>query len=170
MSLSVFWRGSLCELRFFYVMKSSMGKACCGFGHREVFDNVTVKLYSTVIKSIENGYDVFYTGAMGQFDNLFSSAVRKAKKKYPHIKLICVKPYLTQDINTNKDFYEIMYDDVIVPNDLAGIHPKAAIKARNRWIVDNSEMVLAYIIRNHGGAYEAVKYAQQNNKSIYIIK
>ena len=107
-------------------------KACCGFGHRNVFENIEDKLYTAVMNAAHQGCEIFYTGAMGEFDSLFSSAVRKAKKVYPNITLICVKPYFTNDINTDKDYYAALYDDIIIPDELAAIHPKAAIKARNR--------------------------------------
>ena len=97
-------------------------KACCGFGHRNVFENISSKLDNAVEEAIAQGCEIFYTGAMGDFDSLFSSAVRSAKKVYPHIKLIGVKPYLTNDINTDKDYYTALYDDIIIPDDLAGIH------------------------------------------------
>ena len=119
-----------------------------------------------IINAAEQGCEIFYTGAMGDFDSLFSSSVRKVKKSYPNIKLICVKPYFTNDINTDRDYYVVMYDDVIIPDELADIHPKAAIKARNRWIIDNSDMVLMYTIRNEGGAYEAKRYAERKSKTI----
>ena len=106
---------------------------------------------------------------MGEFDSLFSSAVRKAKKTYPNIKLICVKPYFTNDINIDKDYYAALYDDIIIPDELAGIHPKAAIKARNRWIIDNSDIVLIYTVRNFGGAYEAKRFAERNGKRLIKI-
>ena len=146
-----------------------MKKACCGFGHRNVFENIEDKLYTSVMSAAERGCEIFYTGAMGEFDSLFSSAVRKAKKTYPNIKLICVKPYFTNDINIDKDYYAALYDDIIIPDELAGIHPKAAIKARNRWMIDNSDIVLIYTVRNYGGAYEAKQYAQHENKAIIII-
>jgi len=144
-------------------------KACCGFGHRNVFENIRDKLDNAVEIAIAQGCGMFYTGAMGDFDSLFSSAVRSAKKVYPYIKLICVKPYFTTDINTDKDYYAALYDDIIIPDELAGIHPKAAIKARNRWMIDNSDIVLIYTVRNYGGAYEAKQYAQHENKAIIII-
>lgn len=77
-------------------------KAYCGFGHRNVFENISIKLDNAVEEAIAQGCEIFYTGAMGKFDSLFSSAVRSAKKTYQHIKLICVKPYFTNDINTNR--------------------------------------------------------------------
>ena len=58
-------------------------KACCGFGHREVFANITEQLDKAVLEAAEQGCIIFYTGAMGQFDSLFCSAVRKAKRSYP---------------------------------------------------------------------------------------
>ena len=144
-------------------------KACCGFGHRNVFENISSKLDNAVEEAIAQGCEIFYTGAMGDFDSLFSSAVRSAKKVYPHIKLIGVKPYFTNDINTDKDYYTALYDDIIIPDELAGIHPKAAIKARNRWMIDNGDIVLIYTVRNYGGAYEAKRYAERIHKSIKII-
>ena len=143
-------------------------KACCGFGHRNVFENIVDRLDSVVEAVILQGCDVFYSGAMGDFDSLFSSTVRKAKKKHPHIKLICVKPYFTNDINTDRDYYNAMYDDVIIPPEIIGVHYKAAIKERNRWIIDNCNVVLVYIIRDYGGAFDAMKYALKRKK--YVIK
>lgn len=144
-------------------------KACCGFGHRNVFENISSKIDNTVEEAISQGCEIFYTGAMGEFDSLFSSAVRKAKKSYPNIKLICVKPYFTNDINTNGEYYASLYDDIIIPDEIADVHPKAAIKARNRWIIDNSDIVLIYTVRNYGGAYEAKRFAERNSKRLVII-
>ena len=146
-----------------------MKKACCGFGHRNVFENIEDKVYAAVMNAANQDCEVFYTGAMGEFDSLFLSAVRKTKKVYPNIKLICVKPYFTNDINTDRDYYAALYDDIIIPDELAGIHPKAAIKARNRWMIDNSDIVLIYTVRNYGGAYEAKRYAERKGKVIFFI-
>ena len=114
---------------------------------------------NAIESAIQQGCEIFYTGAMGEFDSLCSSAVRKAKKSHPHIMLICVKPYFTNDINIDRDYYAAMYDDVIIPTELIGVHYKAAIKARNRWMIDNSDVVMVYTIREYGGAFDAMKYA-----------
>ena len=143
-------------------------KACCGFGHRNVFENIGDKLDSAVEMAIQQGCEIFYTGAMGEFDSLFSSVVRRAKTIYPHIRLICVKPYFTNDIHTDRDYYHAMYDDVIIPPEIIGVHYKAAIKARNRRMIDNSDVVLIYTVRNYGGAYDARKYAERQDK--YVIE
>ena len=147
-------------------MEKQIKKACCGFGHRQVFSNITEQLDKAVLDAAEKGCEIFYTGAMGDFDDLFSSAVRKAKRCNPNIKLICVKPYMTQDINENGEYLYSLYDDIIIPTELTDVHYKAAITKRNQWIIQNSEMVIVYTVRNYGGAYKAMKYAQKNNKTI----
>ena len=62
-----------------------------------------------------------------------------------------------------------MYDDVIIPPELIGVHYKAAIKARNRWMIDNSDVVMAYTIRDYGGAFDAMKYAIKNGRNVIKI-
>ena len=143
--------------------------ACCGFGHRDVLEKIDDAVYTAVLKAAEQGCDIFYTGAMGEFDSLFSSAVRKVKKTYPKIKLICVKSYFTNDLNTNGEYYAALYDDIFIPDELAEIHPKAAIKYRNRWMIDHSDIVLIYTKRTYGGAYEARRYAERIGKEIVYI-
>ena len=144
-------------------------RACCGFGHRDVLEKIDDAVYTAVLKAAEQGCDIFYTGAMGEFDSLFSSAVRKVKKTYPKIKLICVKSYFTNDLNTNGEYYAALYDDIFIPDELAEIHPKAAIKYRNRWMIDHSDIVLIYTKRSYGGAYEARRYAERIGKEMVYI-
>ena len=141
-------------------------KTCCGFGHRMILADIDDCLYKEIIKAIEAGYELFYTGSMGEFDALFSTIVRRAKTKYPQIKLVCVKPYFTNDLNTNKEYYSTFYDDIIIPSQIIGVHYKAAIKARNRWIVDHSDLIFSYIIRNYGGAANTIKYAYNCGKRV----
>ena len=143
--------------------------ACCGFGHRDVLEKIDDAVYTAVLKVAEQGCEIFYTGAMGEFDSLFSSAVRKVKKTYPKIKLICVKSYFTNDLNINGEYYAALYDDVIIPDELADIHPKAAIKYRNCWMIDHSDIILIYTQRAFGGAYEARRYAEKIEKEMVYI-
>ncbi len=77
-----------------------MKKACCGFGHRNVFENIEDKLYTAVMNAAERGCEIFYTGAMGEFDSLFSSAVRLALR---NLSLISVLIFLSRiSISTSK--------------------------------------------------------------------
>ena len=69
--------------------------------------NIENSLHFAVFKAAEDGCEIFYTGAMGDFDAQFSASVRRVKASFPHIKLICVKPYFSNDVNTNKELYHL---------------------------------------------------------------
>ena len=58
-------------------MEKQIKKACCGFGHRQVFENITEQLDKAVLDAAEKGCEIFYTGAMGDFDSLFPSERQK---------------------------------------------------------------------------------------------
>ena len=77
-----------------------------------------------------------------------------------------VLPYMMAKINTDKDFYKNLYDDIIIPMELSDTHYKSAITKRNRWIIDRSDFLIAYVYRDFGGAYTTLKYANRMNKEI----
>ena len=141
-------------------------KACCGFGHRDVFENISEQLYNTLFQIAEQGCKTFYTGGMGDFDKMFSSAVRSIKKSYPDIKLICVKPYLTKEINEDGNYLFNIYDDIIIPTELADIHYKSVITKRNRLMINWSDIVVGYVKREYGGAYSALRYAEKQGAEV----
>ena len=143
---------------------------CTFAGHREVYQAGIDKEIEKAINELlqtDNEF-VFYTGGMGKFDDMCSSAVRSAKRQYPHlnISLLLILPYMLNRLNTDKAYYESRYDGIIIPVDLAGVHYKAAITKRNRWMVDRASCLIAYVYRDFGGAVETVKYAQKKGKRV----
>lgn len=147
-----------------------MSIICCGFGHRDLFCNIQTELQEIVEYLItEKGVDAFYTGGMGEFDSEFTNAVRAAKTKYDNISIILIKPYFSNELNTNKEYYEYRYDEVMICEESSVVHPKAAIGKRNRCMVDHSSFVVACIRREYGGAYTALQYAKRNNKQIFML-
>lgn len=95
-----------------------------------MFENITDKVYEVVLEASKQGCEVFYTGAMGRFDELFSSAVRSLKKANQNTKLICVKSYFSKEINENREYLFSLYDDIIIPTELADVHYKKIITKR----------------------------------------
>ena len=142
-------------------------KICCGFGHREIRQNIEARLAKEIESAIaEQGVTVFYTGGQGRFDALFASAVRTAKQKHSRIKLVLVKPYFSNELNTNKAYYEALFDDVIIPQELLGVHYKSAITQRNRFMAEQADLIICFVAHEHGGAYAAVQYAKTINKPV----
>ena len=164
---------------------------CCGFGHRVMLMDVEKPLRETLERLVEErGVSLFYTGGMGEFDELFARTVRSMKRECPSLRLVLVMPYLTRELSTGKQrygaayggqiaratydgpghgWYEALYDEILIPAELDGVHPKAAIGLRNRWMVDRSDSVIAALHRDFGGAAEAVRYAEKVGKKVVRI-
>lgn len=136
---------------------------CTFAGHRNVFDSsIEAKVRSSIDELLQEDDEfIFYTGGIGEFDDLCSTAVRAAKKKYINkkIKLILCEPYMKQSINKNKEFLYTLYDDIEIPITLMGCHPKGAIEKRNRLMVEQSDFLIAYVTQENGGAFRTLKYA-----------
>ncbi len=60
------------------------------------------------------------------------------------------------------------YDHILIPEGVYGAHHKAAITKKNRWMVEQSDLVIAYIERALGGAYTAMKYAEKQKKKLLV--
>ena len=142
---------------------------CTFAGHAEVHAHICDKLTET-IENCLNGVDeaIFYVGGRGEFDALAASAVRKAKNRHKEqdIRLYLVEPYMSVQLNRNKEYYAELYDDIIIPIELMGAHPKAAIIKRNRLMVDWSDILIAFVYRDFGGALQTLCYAQRKHKRI----
>ena len=154
-------------------MKKGMTEmiTCTFAGHKEVYQSGISDALDRAIAGIlsqdEDSF-CFLVGGMGQFDGMCAAAVRKAKRLFPDksITLCLVLPYFKQELNESKEYYEQMYDDVYIPMELTGVHPKGAITKRNRLMVNQSDYLIAYVCREYGGAYSTLKYAQKRNLKI----
>ncbi len=136
-------------------------------GHRYIEENYDLedKIYKIVKEKLANEeYVELYVGHSGEFDTLAASAVKRAQKslEISNSSLILTLPYIMKDI----ELYERFYDDVIIP--IPKTHPKSAITKRNCWMVDNCDLLIAYVLpERRGGALTALKYAKK--KGIKII-
>lgn len=137
------------------------------FGHREIEDlrEVEQKLLRVIRElALSKKYISFMLGRNGEFDTLAASAIRIFRKASynSECELVLVLPYTVKDI----EFYEGYYDSIIIPPLAGAAHPKLAIRTKNQWMVNNSDLVIAYVEHSHGGAYEAIKYAEKKGKKI----
>ena len=148
-------------------MEAGTDRSCCGFGHRVLLIDVEKSLREVMERLVkEQGVTEFFTGGMGEFDELFARVVRSMKRNDPRLRLVLVLPYLTRQVAIEKEWYESQYDEILIPAALDGVHPKAAITQRNRWMIDRSDFVVAALRRDYGGAAEAVRYAEIRGKVV----
>ena len=130
-------------------------------GHREVHEPEKVKawLEEVVDRLIHDGADTFYLGGYGQFDALAAAVVREKKERYPQIRSVLVLPYLDREYDASA------YDETLYPP-LENVPRRYAISRRNEYMVDNADVVVAYVIVGFGGASKTLKYSESKQKRI----
>lgn len=118
------------------------------------------------IKNIANSKPaIFYLGEYGDFDYIARNSAVKYKAEHPSSELIFVTPYLDKKYIENKKPLYIEFDEILFP-DIENCLPKFAIIARNKWMIKNSDHLIAYVNHNWGGASKSLSYAISLRKNI----
>ena len=118
---------------------------------------------------IGNQHAELYLGGYGSFDEFARQCGMKYQSSHPNTKLIFITPYITHSYQSKHLAYKKeLYDDIIYP-ELEKAPPKFAISYRNKWMVDKSDYIIAYIDHSWGGAYQTYKYAKRKSKRIFNI-
>ena len=130
-------------------------------GHSEISTSESLRkwLQNTVSELIRQGADTFYLGDYGDFDRLSASVVREMKTIHPQIISVLVIPYLDRKVNTEE------YDCTTYPP-LELVPRRFAISKRNEWMIDQSDVVVAYVTHDWGGAAATLSYAVRKKKII----
>ena len=101
----------------------------------------------------------FCWAATGGFDAYAASLVRELKRRYPAIHSTQVLPYLDRTVDTAK------YDGTLYPP-LEKVPRRYAISRRNEYMVNEADIVVAYVTRDWGGAATTLAYARRKKKEI----
>lgn len=135
-------------------------------GHREIYrirevEDMVEQIVTDLIRKKE--YVEFYVGRNGDFDVLTASAVKRVQKKLGNCNssLILVLPYSVKD----EEYYKTYFDEIFYPID-PQTHHKAAIIKRNEWMIEQSDLVIAFVEKQNGGAYQAMRYAEKADKKV----
>ncbi len=131
-------------------------------GHSDCYSVKYQELENVIRRLIEDGATEFLSGGMGSFDWMAARAVFTLKKEYPHIQNNLVIPYLTFSIQEKEYF-----DNIIYPEGFEKYHFKAAIPARNRYMVDHAQIAVCYVNHDWGGA--AKTYTRAIKKRLEVI-
>ena len=106
----------------------------------------------------------FYLGGYGNFDFFAYDCGNRYQKAHPNLKLVFVTPYL----DLPKGFSECQYDEILYPP-LEQVPKKFAIIHRNRFMMEQADVVIAYIEHTWGGAYQSYQYAKRKGKTIFNL-
>ena len=133
--------------------------ACTFFGHGDCPETK----YTNILQAIQNlikekKVTTFYVGTQGNFDSLVYRALCCLQADYLQIRIYRVLAYLP---NGND-----IIPDSILPEGIELVHPRYAISWRNRWMIEHSDYVIAYITHNFGGAARFVDEAKRKGKTV----
>ena len=144
----------------------------CSFtGHRILkkdFDDK--KLIEVIDRVIERGYKTFLVGMAWGFDlKVFEILLTKKNK---NIDIIACVPCENQQIYY-KNYEKEKYLEYIKKADKIVYVSKeyfdGCMQKRNRYMVDNSSNLVAYLYSNMGGTKNAVSYEEKQGKNIIYI-
>ena len=140
-------------------MKTGMReKTCCFTGHRDIPQGerraIQRRLYGVLRELIERGVRYFGSGGAMGFDLLAADTVLELRGMYPHIRLIMVLPCENQDRGWGREDMK-HYREVVAHADkvvyLQKEYSSGCMHRRNRHLVDNSGICVAYCSRRTGG-------------------
>ena len=137
------------------------------FGHSNAPDSIYPIIENILIQLIETeGATLFYVGNHGNFDHMVHKILKRLSNVYTQMNYSHVLAYLPEhvDLNSCDD-----YSDTIFPDKAAIAIPKFAITARNRWMLEQSDIVITYVTHTYGGAWTMKKSALAKKKRVIEI-
>lgn len=135
---------------------------CFFIGHRDTESGLMPQIEAAVNRHItEYGVTEFVVGQYGSFDRMAARAVINAKRHHPNITLSILLPYhpLERPVNAPDG-----YDDTFYPPDMEKVPRKLAIVRVNKYMVDNSDFLIAYVWHPASNARNLLKYAQARER------
>lgn len=147
---------------FFILELTVMIISFCGHSDYIKAHNDEEKILSFLYHNIKEEEVEFYLGGYGSFDNFAYTCAKKYKSTNPLCKLIYVTPYMNPKQQTHT------YDLIIYPP-LESIPPRFAITHRKKWMIGQSDIVIAYLNRQFGGAYKSYLIAKKLKKTIFNL-
>lgn len=145
----------------------------CVTGHREIdvnkIDKVKDGLKYWIEYCIEKGYTNFISGFAIGVDLIFAELVIEEKRNNPDITLEAAIPYANRMNTYDKKFQELIkkVDKITICNQE---YNDECFFIRNRYMVDNSDIVIAaWNVNKRGGTYYTMNYARKKQKELHII-
>lgn len=134
-------------------------------GHSEITQAEAAKKWLQEVLSglISEGAEIYYLGGYGAFDRLAAAVLREQKRQHQNLQLVLVLPYLNSKMDT------VGYDYTVYPP-LESVPLRFAISRRNQWMVEVSDVVVAYVTHGWGGAAKTLAYAQRKHKRIICFQ
>ena len=151
-------------------------KTACFTGHRQIgasSPDIVERIAKTAEGFIKQGYKYFGAGGARGFDALASETILKLQITYPQIHLILVLPFDEQYRHENDwtlaevEQYHRLKERASKVVMLAPEYSPGVYYRRNRHLIDNSSVCIAYMTKANSGTGYTVNYAK--TKGIQVV-
>lgn len=172
-----------------------MNKTVCFTGHRpnklpggydynsDKNKELSFVLENKILELLEKGYEHFICGGALGVDQIAFEVLCSLRDTGCNISIEIAIPFKNQTGNwmqSSKDLYnsqltradKLTFVDEIYnynKNFEIGVYHPAKMEMRNRYMVDNSDIVIAVHDGTKGGTYNCISYAKKMNKEIILI-
>ena len=152
-------------------------KICCFTGHRHIPHDLIMqlpeKLDSLIDELIASGYREFRCGGAQGFDTIAALKVLEKKKTFgEEIKLCLYLPCKDQTrgwSESAKRAYSMVLERADSVSYAAEAYNSGCMHARNRALVDGSDLCVAFCLSSSGGTAYTLLYAKKQGVPVRIL-
>ncbi len=145
---------------------------CCFTGHRILKKDFSIEqTRQEILKLLNRNYQNFLVGMAKGFDLECLKALLEIKKE-KNLQIIACIPCKNQPeklTSSEKEEYNELLNKVDEKIYLEETYKKGCMHKRNRFMVDNSSIVIVYKYVDKGGTFYTETYAKKNNKEIIYV-
>ena len=127
-----------------------------------------IQLEQRLIAFIEEGYTKFFCGMALGFDMTCAGLLLRLKRRYA-LQLVACLPCKNQEEKYG-EYDKLLYHEYLQRFDrvecLEENFKKGCMFVRNRYMVDNCDLLFAYLYKKMGGTHYTVEYAKKREKTI----
>ena len=166
-------------------MKNRKFYTCCFTGHRPnklpwkynergvVFEEIKLKLKSQILNMISKGYKYFISGMALGIDIICSELILELKNCGFKIILECAIPCNNQTERWQPEQIR-RYENIIEKADKVTYvsrckYYNGCMQKRNKYMVENSNSIIAVYNGECGGTQQTIEYAEKQNLDVIII-
>ena len=143
-------------------------KTCFFIGHREAPESLAKKLAEAIERHItEYSVNEFVVGGYGAFDRMTARQLATAKERHPEINITLLTPYHPSE---RKIYLPKGFEVSFYPPGMERVPKRLAIVRANRYMIEHSDYLIAYVWHTASNARELLAYAQkfENQGKIHI--
>lgn len=131
-----------------------------------------LKLIESVTAAYARGYRTFISGMARGVDTYAAEAVLALSRVLPDMELVCAVPYPGYAMRLPAA-QKARYESIILGCARCAVtaekYSSNCMWLRNRYMVENSSLVIAVYDGQRGGTHNTVAYAKEKGRDVYLI-